>query len=120
MVFGTAQKYTRQKCGSEISELCFPSAHMLLFETKGKALSNVSRWKMLLRNRKHLGWCMVARRGRAWNEYGFLLFADFKLVIQRLVLELKAHPCSATAPHKDRLVHGLASGLSFPHQCLGN
>lgn len=55
MIFGTAQKYTRQKCGSKIAELCFTSAHVLLFEMKGNALSNASRWKMLLRNRKHLG-----------------------------------------------------------------
>lgn len=63
---------------------------------------------------------MVARKGRAWNEYGFLLFADFKLIIQTLALEVKPQPCSATAPYKDRLVHGLSIGLSFLHQCLRN
>lgn len=93
---------------------------MLLSEMKGNAVSNVSRWKMLLRNRKHLGWCMVARKGRAWNEFDFLLFADFKLIIQTLALEVKPQPCSATAPYKDRLVRWLAGGLSFLHQCLGN
>lgn len=92
---------------------------MLLFEMKGNTLSNVSRWKMLLRTRKHLVWCMVARKGRAWNEFDFLLFADFKFIIQTQALEVKPQPCSATAPYKDRLVHGLTSGLSLLHQCLG-
>lgn len=95
----------------------FSLLHMLLFEMKGNALSNVSRWKMQLRSRKHLGWCMVARKSRVCNEFDFFLFTDIKLIIQTLALEVKPQPCSATAPYKDRLVPGLADGLSFLHQC---
>lgn len=76
--------------------------------------------QLQLRSRKHLGWCMVVRKSRAWNEFDFFLFADIKLIIQMLALEVKPQPCSATAPYKDRLVHGLANGLSFLHQCSGN
>lgn len=89
---------------------------MLLFETKGNTLSNVSRQKMLLRNRKHLGWCMAAMKGGAWNEFDFLLFAYFQLIIQTLAL--KPQPNSATIPYKDKLVHRLTSGLSLLHQSV--
>lgn len=119
MFFGTVQKYTRQRCGSEISVLCFLSPPlMLLFEMKGNSLKCL-KVEDAVEEQEHLGWCMVARKGRAWNEFDFLLFADFKLISQTMALEVKPQPCSATAPYKDRMVHGLTSGLSLLRQCLG-
>lgn len=58
---------------------CFP--HILLCKMKGNPVS-VTKWKMLLRNRKQLRWCMVAKKGRARNESDFFCFsADLKLSI---------------------------------------
>ena len=47
--------------------------HTLLFKVKRNTVS-VAKWKMLLRSRKHPGWHMVAKKGRARNESDLVPF----------------------------------------------
>lgn len=73
--FSTVQKCARQRHGCETLGDSFAVSlpHTLLFKMKGNTVS-VAKWKILLRSRKHPGWRMVAKKGRARDESDFLLF----------------------------------------------